>query len=81
MWALIELFRQQTAQSGVFDKRRRQQNRDWLHGMIEEHLRRYFFNHPEVQRSLPQIEQAVMEGDMPATAAAHELLKRLNLDG
>ncbi len=81
LWALIELFRQQTAQSGVFDKRRRQQNRDWLHGMIEEHLRRYFFNHPEVQRSLPQIEQAVMEGDMPATAAAHELLKRLNLDG
>jgi LAO/AO transport system kinase len=75
IWAVIERFRQQLGETGVFQARRRHQMREWLHTMIEDQLRGYFYNHPEIKASLPQIEQAVMEGSLPVTAAARNLLK------
>ncbi len=74
LWKIVEDFHRQTTESGVFEARRREQVREWLHSMVEEQLRLYFFDHPAVRERLPQIEQAVMDGTLPATAAARELL-------
>lgn len=74
IWDVVEKFRTQTTASGVFAKRRRQQTLDWLHTMVEEQLRIYFYNHPGVRAILPQMEQSVVEGNTPVTAAARELL-------
>jgi LAO/AO transport system kinase len=71
----VENFCKQTTESGVFQKRRRSQMRDWLHSMIEDQLKAYFFTHPAVRGKLSDIEQAVMDGNIPATAAASELLR------
>lgn len=73
--SVIEAFRTKTQESGVFEARRRHQMREWLHTMVEEQLRRFFFNHPQVRDKLPAIEQAVMDGELPATAAARDLLQ------
>jgi LAO/AO transport system kinase len=78
LWSVIEAFRQQTQQSGAFYERRRQQSRDWLHAMIEEKLRSYFFNHPQIKEKLPIIEQAVLDGALPVTTAARDLLNLLD---
>ncbi|PJF21922.1 MAG: methylmalonyl Co-A mutase-associated GTPase MeaB [Phototrophicales bacterium] len=75
IWQVIESFHNITRQSGVFQSRRRQQNREWLHTLVEEQLRTFFFNHPAVQAALPQIEAAVMDGTLPATSAARDLLR------
>jgi LAO/AO transport system kinase len=75
IWQVIEQFREKTMASGVFEARRRSQLRDWLHTMVEAQLRAYFFGHPAVRDALPQIEQAVMDGSQPATAAARDLLR------
>ncbi|HLV37054.1 MAG TPA: methylmalonyl Co-A mutase-associated GTPase MeaB, partial [Spirillospora sp.] len=75
LWSLIETFRQQTQASGAFAERRRQQTRDWLHALIEDQLRRHFFDHPQVKDQLPLLEQAVLSGKLPATAAVRELFK------
>jgi LAO/AO transport system kinase len=75
IWEVIENFCQQTTESGVFQKRRRSQMLDWLHSMIEDQLKAYFFTHPAVRSKLPEIEQSVMDGTRPATAAASELLR------
>lgn len=77
LWSVIEAFRQQTAQSGTFVIRRQEQMRDWLHRLIEEQIRSYFYNQPEVKASLPEVEQAVMDGTLPPTAAARNLLDLL----
>ena len=75
IWQVIEKFHQTTLASGAFDERRRQQNRDWLFSEIEDQLHRYFFNHPDVQANLPQVEQAVLNGDLTIMSAAHKLLE------
>jgi LAO/AO transport system kinase len=75
VWSVIEDFREKTTQSGVFEQRRRNQTLDWLHSMVEQQLQAYFYNHPAVRESLPNIEQSVLDGSMPATTAAQELLR------
>jgi len=75
IWDVIEDFRAKTNESGVFAVRRKEQTREWLHTMVEEQLKTFFFNHPNVQAILPDIEDAVMNGAKPATSAARELLR------
>jgi LAO/AO transport system kinase len=75
IWDVIQKFRQQTGESGVFDERRRKQALDWLHSMVEQQLQAYFYSHPGVRETLPRVEQAVADGTLPATTAARELLR------
>ncbi len=74
IWDVITDFRQKTTETGVFQNRRRSQILDWVYTMVEEHLRTRFFNDPRVINTRPRIEQAVIEGTLPATVAAQELL-------
>ncbi len=75
VWDMIQEFQGQTKASGVFESRRRSQLRDWLHATLEAELRSYLYGHEAIQAELPQIEAAVMDGDLPAAAAAQQLLK------
>jgi LAO/AO transport system kinase len=76
IWDLISQFREKTMVSGVLAARRQSQTLDWVHFMVEEHLRARFYNHPGVLNSLPQVEQAVVAGTMPATTAVQALLNK-----
>ncbi|MBB6175378.1 LAO/AO transport system kinase [Anoxybacillus tengchongensis] len=75
IWEVIERFVQTTKQSGVFEERRREQMKDWLHAMIKDYLHIRFFQHPAVQQQLPTIERDVMEGKQPVTMAAQQLIR------
>ena len=79
IWAVIKKFRQQMTVSGTFATRRRAQALDWVYAMVEEHLRTLFYDHPQVKDNLPQIEAAVVDGRMPATAAVKALLQAFEL--
>jgi len=61
--------------SGEFEKRRREQARDWLHSLLNERLQETFYNSPAVLEYLPDIEKKVMQGQLPAVQAARNLLK------
>jgi len=74
IWDVIRQFVAATKASGVFDARRQAQLRDWLRDAIESRLRDYFYAHPSVQEALPEVEAAVMRGDLSATAAAEKIL-------
>lgn len=76
IWSKVEEFRETTTESGVFEARRRKQMVNWVHTMVEEHLLNRFFNDPEIKEVLPDIEEAVVNGAMPATTAAQELLNK-----
>jgi LAO/AO transport system kinase len=74
IWEVVEKFREQTVESGVFEKRRNRQTLEWMHSMVEQQLQAYFYNHPTIRENLPSIESAVLDGTVPATAAARNLL-------
>jgi LAO/AO transport system kinase len=75
IWKVIQSFREKTAASGAFNRRRREQAREWLHTLIEEQIRTHFYNQPAIREQLPQLEEAVMDGTLPATAAVRQLFR------
>lgn len=74
LWQTVEAFFAQVQESGVFEKRRQSQVLSWMRSMVEEHLYRRFFEHPEVTKLLPVIEKQVKEGSIVTTKAVQELL-------
>lgn len=78
LWSVIERFRERTTDNGTFAARRREQAREWLHTLIDEQLRAYFYGREAVQAQLTELERAVMAGEVPATAAARQLLGLLD---
>jgi LAO/AO transport system kinase len=75
IWQVIETFVKTTKQSGVFDDRRRQQQKDWMHAMIKEYVETRFFADPIVKEKLPALENSVISGSKPVTAAVRELIE------
>ncbi|MDR0578849.1 MAG: methylmalonyl Co-A mutase-associated GTPase MeaB [Candidatus Accumulibacter sp.] len=74
LWRAVEAFRASTTVSGVFERRRQQQNLDWMHNLILEQIRRAFYGNSGVRARLPGIEREVIEGRMSPTLAATRLL-------
>ena len=77
LWEVVIRFRERALETGTLQARRREQAREWLHAIIEEQLRAIFYDRPAVRETLPGIEAAVMDGTLPATAAARQLLALL----
>jgi LAO/AO transport system kinase len=75
LWQVIQDFHNQTDEPGVFKERRLKQTIEWMYSMVEDDLRTSFFHHPKVSRFFPEIEKAVVHGEMSVTMAAKELLK------
>lgn len=80
LWSVIEQFRDVTTENGAFDVRRKHQTREWLHGLIENQLKRAFYNHPRIKAELNAIEQAVMDDQQSPTQAARQLLTLFGID-
>jgi LAO/AO transport system kinase len=74
-WSVVERFREQTQESGAFEQQRREQALGWLRALVDEHLRDRFYAHPGVARALPDVEQRLAEGTLPATSAVTELIE------
>lgn len=74
LWKAVEEFRANTTASGVFERRRHQQDLDWMHNLILEQIKRTFYSRPDVKLNLPAIERKVIEGQMSPTQAATQLL-------
>jgi len=76
IWSEIEHFRDKTTESDVLEARRRRQTLEWVYSMIEEHLQTSFFKHAGVESIRAEIEHAVVQGHIPPTVAAKQLIKK-----
>lgn len=74
VWAAVEAFRANTTASGVFEKRRQQQNLDWMHNLVLEQIKRSFYGNANVRLNMPAIERQVIGGKISPTQAATLLL-------
>ncbi len=75
IWKVILKFKEVTTESGVFANHRRQQNINWVHDMVDEHLRNLFTRHPEIVKALPEIEKRVADEELPAVSAVQKLIE------
>jgi len=75
IWKSIEDFVKQTTSNGFFQTNRSQQNKQWLHQTIEEHLKRDFYATKLIKSQLSDLEKQVANGTRNAVGVAKELLK------
>ena len=73
-WATIAAYAAQTRANGYFAQRRQQQQVQWLREAIAQGLQTRFYASAQVQAALPELEAAVMAGEVTPDAAAAVLL-------
>ncbi len=75
IWDNITSFANTTQESGVFDKRRKAQAIDWIHTLVDDHLKSHFYRNAKVQSEIPVLEKAVLEDKISPAHAARSLLE------
>jgi LAO/AO transport system kinase len=73
-WELVGQFRETLTASGELARRRAQQARAWMWSETAESLLAALREDEGLRQRIPELERAVMEGRIPATLAAAELL-------
>ena len=81
LWDTIDLHRRKTTESGVREKRRAEQQIKWMNELIQDGLMAAFRTHPDIRTELPRLKEAVGTGEVPASAAADQLLAAFGAEG
>jgi putative protein kinase ArgK-like GTPase of G3E family len=58
----------------VISRRRQEQSLTWLNDLVQDELKRRFYNDLRVKACLPEVQQALMRGEITAVRAAAGLL-------
>ena len=74
LWERVQEHAALTRSNGWFAASRREQQRRWMHEMIDQALRTRFFTHPEVRDRMEALERDVTEGRTTSFRAARTLL-------
>lgn len=74
IWALVKEFQTMTQQNGWFENNRRQQAKNWFYELLEQGLKRLFFENEKVKEQLQQVEKEVVTGKISSANAAGQLL-------
>ena len=77
IWEMIQDHRSKLAASGEMSTKRREQALDWMAFLLDEGLRQWFYNHPNVKNILPKMKKNVELKTISPTAAADTLLSFL----
>ncbi len=62
--------------NGYYERKRREQAQFWMYESINESLKNMFYENPEIEKLLPDYEQAVLDGKLESFSAASELIER-----
>jgi LAO/AO transport system kinase len=73
-WDTVSQFKDIQTQYGHLSHRRQQQAQAWMWERIESGLKQSFENNVAVQKALPELSQAVNDGQIAASVAARRLL-------
>ncbi|MDT0644419.1 methylmalonyl Co-A mutase-associated GTPase MeaB [Zunongwangia sp. F363] len=76
IWKMLEEYQKLAKENGYFYKNRHQQNKQWLLQTIDEHLKRNFYQHPEIKEALAAQLEEISRNNTTAFAAANLLLQK-----
>ena len=74
VWQGVEQYLQHIEQNGYFMTHRNQQNKYWMYETINETLKSSFYNNPEIEARMADVEQRVLDAKLSSFIAAKELL-------
>lgn len=74
IWQDIEAFVSYTRKSGIFELRRKEQNKSWFDDMLIEQLKQRFFAKPGILKEYEFLKQEVTEAKINPVSAVHKLL-------
>ena len=77
IWETIISHRTAFTESGEFDQKRKEQALEWMHFLLEDGLRSWFYLNPEVAKLLPGLKSDIALQRISPTAAADRLLTLL----
>jgi LAO/AO transport system kinase len=80
VWAQVVAHGDRMRASGAFDERRRTQQVRWTWGMVRDGLEHRLRAHPAVRALAPELEKAVLAGELTPALAARELLETFLTD-
>lgn len=75
IWDVIQEYKEKTIASGIFHERRKTQMFDWVQSMIEEQLKRRFYENENVKAAFPKVKEDLMNGKTSPSLAVEHLLK------
>ncbi|MEJ2056636.1 MAG: methylmalonyl Co-A mutase-associated GTPase MeaB [Desulfofustis sp.] len=78
IWETVIQHRSALQASGEFEHKRKKQALDWMYFLLEEGLKSWFYQHPEIEANLPELISAVEQQSVSPTSAASRLLGYLN---
>jgi LAO/AO transport system kinase len=74
-WETIQTYWETTRASAAFERKRAQQNLNWMRQLLNELLLRSLHANPAVRQALPLMEEKVQRAELTPLAAALELLQ------
>jgi LAO/AO transport system kinase len=75
VWSMISKHNNHLKEKSLLEPFRKTQNIDWMHQIIEEQLKRNFYNNDKVKSKISQISEDVENRAISPVNAANELLK------
>lgn len=75
VWNVIKKFEETTKETGVFEDRRRWQQKQWMYSMINDQLRMSFFYNTQVKDLLPKYENEIIAGSRTVASAVESLFQ------
>lgn len=80
IWQEVLRFKALTQENKYFQKNRQNQAKYWLSESIQDQLNTLFYQHPEVQEAIQEIEAAVLDGSLSSFEGARRLLALFQKD-
>lgn len=75
VWKMVEDYIRFTRENGYFDRRRTQQAKYWMYETINSALLNGFYQHPQIEQRLLEMEKQVLDNKISSFVAAHQLLQ------
>ena len=76
-WSMMMRYREQGAQRGALERRRAEQNLQWMSQLTDEMLRQQLSDNAEIQQALPMIKEKVSTGTLTPVSAAIDIINML----
>jgi len=68
-------FKEQTTQTGIFQQRRKEQAVNWFFSMIDERMRAWFYDHPEIRDNINTLKEKITSGTLLPTTGAEQVME------
>ena len=79
LWGQVLACKEALTASGELPEKRRRQRLDWMWAMLDDRLLRRLRADPRIAGDLPEIERAVLDGDLTPTLAVDRIMQALGL--